>query len=159
MKHEFNIENSYNCRFCTRNFTLRQYRWRHEKKCKLESDKIVLLENKIKELENKIITTNNTNNGTINNSINNSINNITNIKVSFGDEEIDQITSKEKKNILNSGYSSLVKLIELVHLNKGYPQFQNIKINNLKDKFAKIVIEFVTKKNRLSFFFLEIRFI
>jgi len=129
---------TYDCSYCNKQFKLRQYRWKHEKICKnkknmlINSDEILKLKNKIIELENKIgnNTVNNTNNGTINNITNN-------IKVSFGDEDIDKISTKYKKKILNSDYCSLIKLIELIHLNKDYHQYQNIKINNLKDKFAK----------------------
>ena len=129
---------TYDCSYCNKQFKLRQYRWKHEKICKnknnvlINSDEILKLKNKIIELENKIgnNTVHNTNNGTINNITNN-------IKVTFGDEDIDKISTKDKKKILNSGYCSLIKLIELIHLNKDYPQYQNIKINNLKDKFAK----------------------
>jgi hypothetical protein len=129
---------TYDCSYCNKQFKLRQYRWKHQKICKnkdnmlINSDEILKLKNKIIELENKIgnNTVNNTNNGTINNITNN-------IKVSFGDEDIEKISTKDKKKILNSGYCSLIKLIELIHLNKDYPQYQNIKINNLKDKFAK----------------------
>jgi hypothetical protein len=130
--------NKYNCKYCNKNFSRNYCVTRHEKTCKskknmlINSDEILKLKNKIIELENKIgnNTVNNTNNGTINNITNN-------IKVSFGDEDIDKISTKDKKKILNSGYCSLIKLIELIHLNKDYPQYQNIKINNLKDKFAK----------------------
>ena len=133
----------YNCRKCNKEFNNVKTRWAHEKKCKelkvIENNKIELLENKIKELETKFQTTNNKiiNKNNTNNTNNGIINNTTNIKVSFGEEDIDNISSKDKKAILNSGFSSLVKLIELVHLNKKYPQYQNIKIDNLKDKFAK----------------------
>ena len=137
---------NYNCKYCNKEFKLRQYRWKHEKICKhkeklvlVNPNELVELKNKIKELEDKIVTnaSNNTNNGTINNN-NNQTNITNNIKVTFGEEEIDMLSVKNKKKILNSGYLSLIKLIEMVHLNKDYPQFQNIKIHNLKDKFAKI---------------------
>lgn len=127
------------CKFCNKIFSRNDSRTRHEKICKEKKNKIIeftkieLLENKIKELENIITINNCTNNGTI---INN-INTINNIKITFGKEEIDKILKKDKKKILNSGYSSLIKLIEIMHLNKEYPQYQNIKIHNLKDKYAK----------------------
>ena len=130
--------NNYNCKYCNKNFSRNYCVIRHEKICKnkknilIDTDEILILKKKIIELENKIgnNTVNNTNNGIINNITNN-------IKVSFGDEDIEKLSTKDKKKILNSGYCSLVKLIEMIHLNKDYPQYQNIKINNLKDKFAK----------------------
>jgi len=132
---------SLQCKYCKKIFSHRNSRWKHEKSCKekqglitINATEIDTLKNQIKELQGLIVkptTTNNTNNGTI-------INNTTNIKISFGEEDMDELTKKDKKSILNAGYSSLVKLIEMVHLNKDLPQYQNIKINNLKDKYAKI---------------------
>ena len=143
----------------------------------LYDNKIEQLENKIIELENKIsnnniITNNtntnnsttntnnsttNTNNGTINtnngtiNTNNGTINNTTNniIKVSFGEEDISILSCKDKKMILNSGFNSIIKLIETMHLNDNYKQFQNIQITNLKDKYGKYyddtTKQFITK--------------
>jgi len=139
--------NSLKCKFCKKIFSHRNSRWKHEKSCKTKTGLIVVnateidtLKNQIKELQGMIIkpVNNNTNNGIINNTTNNTTNNI---KISFGEEDIDELTKKDKKEILNSGYSSLIKLIELLHLNKDLPQYQNIKINNLKDKYAKIYDE------------------
>ena len=39
--------------------------------------------------------------------------------------------------ILNSGFNSMIKLIETMHLNDNYKQFQNVQITNLKDKYGK----------------------
>jgi len=129
------------CKYCNRVFKNRQNKWKHENKtCKLKlnNDTIIKLEEENKKLKDQIKTvnktTNNTNNGTI-------INNTTNIKVSFGDEDIQKLSKKDKKAILNSGYMSIIKLIDLMHLNKAYPEYQNIKIHNLKDKYAKIYDE------------------
>ena len=101
---------NYNCKYCNKEFKLRQYRWKHEKTCKHKEKRVLInpselveLKNKIKELEDKIVTcsTNNTNNGTINNNTNNNNNNQTNItnniKVTFGEEEIDMLSVKDKK--------------------------------------------------------------
>jgi len=131
----------YNCRKCNKICNNKQSRWYHEKICKNE---IILYDNKIEQLENKIIEleniitnngTNNTNYGTINNTTNNNTTNI--IKVSFGEEDISILSDKDKKSIMNSGFSSMIKLIETIHLNKNYKQFQNVQISNLKDKYAK----------------------
>jgi len=149
-----NIKMNYNCRICNKFYNNYKSRWTHEKQCKnknnlliINNNKIEQLENKIIELENKIsnnniITNNtnntnngttNTNNGTINN--NNTTNNI--IKVTFGEEDINVLSCKDKKMILNSGFNSMIKLIETMHLNDNYKQFQNVQITNLKDKYGK----------------------
>jgi len=147
---------SLSCKYCKKQFNHRNNRWRHEKTCKskdleIDVNKITLLENKIIELENKINAstsktinkTNNTNNGTI-------INNTTNIKVSFGEEDLEKISKKDQKSILNYGYMSMIKLIEMMHLNKEYPEFNNIKIHNLKDKYAKIYDESIKNFTTVS---------
>jgi hypothetical protein len=115
----------------------------HKKKCKnklLEINKIEQLETKINELESKlntsIISTTNTINGNNNTTNNGTINNII---VDFGKEDLNALTTKEKKQILNKGsLFSMLKLVETMHFNKNHPQFQNIQITNLKDDYAKI---------------------
>ena len=164
---------SLSCKYCKKQFNHRNNRWRHEKTCKskdsvivIDANKIILLENKIIELENKINATtnksinktnkninktNNTNNGTINNTTTGTIiNNTTNIKVSFGEEDLEKISTKDQKSILNYGYMSMIKLIEMMHLNKEYPEFNNIKIHNLKDKYAKIYDESIKNFTTVS---------
>ena len=56
--------------------------------------------------------------------------------ISIGREDIcDILTQIEKKEILDSRYSCLEKIVDLVHCGK-YNQFKNIIITNLKDKYA-----------------------
>jgi hypothetical protein len=150
----------YNCRKCNKIYNNLQSRWSHEKICNnniiLYDNKIEQLENKIIELENKIsnnnIITNNTNtNNSTTNTNNGTINNTTNniIKVSFGEEDISVLSCRDKKMILNSGFNSIIKLIETMHLNNNYKQFQNVQITNLKDKYGKYyddtTKQFITK--------------
>jgi len=128
------------CKYCNKVFKFRSAKSVHIKTCNEKekqinnSNEIIKLKEEIKKLKTVNKTTNNTNNGTI-------INNTTNIKVSFGEEDIQKLSKKDKKAILNSGYMSIIKLIDLMHLNKAYPEYQNIKIHNLKDKYAKIYDE------------------
>jgi hypothetical protein len=57
-KNEIKCKQSINCKYCKKEFSHRNSRWKHEQSCKTktiqESNKIELLEMKIKELENKI---------------------------------------------------------------------------------------------------------
>jgi hypothetical protein len=156
----------YNCKYCNKNYNLQQSKWYHEQNCKMKDNKLeielekIKLEQinaekeklkeekeklkeekeKLKEekeiLKLKIKLQNGTTNNTTNNNNNGTINN-NNIKISFCTEDIDTISKEDKQGILNSGYLSLLKLIETMHLNKDYPEYQNIKIANLKDNFAK----------------------
>jgi hypothetical protein len=131
-----NCKMAYECDYCKKCFNTRQNKWDHQKnRCKNKN-----IEDNIKSdtinngIVNNITNVNNINN--INNIINVNIN-ISNNKVSFCNEDLSSLTRKDKKNILDAGFLSLVKLIEIIHLNKNYPHYQNIKIYNLKDKFAK----------------------
>ena len=77
---------------------------------------------------------NTTNNQTNNNCIVN--NNTINI-IPLGKEKLTEtLSTSEQKMILNKKYQSLNYLIEYVHFNDKYPQFQNIIITNLKDNIA-----------------------
>jgi len=134
------------CKFCNKKFKSQSNKCQHENNyCKLNKTniKMKILENKINELEKKInkksIINNNTNqinNGTI-------INN--NIKVSLGNENIDHLSKRDQLNILNSGYMSIIKIIELLNLNTDLPQYNNILVTNLKDKYCKIYDDQINK--------------
>jgi hypothetical protein len=77
---------------------------------------------------------NNTNCNNTNNIVNNTINN--NIILSLGDENLsDNLTLKEKLDILDRKYCSLEKITELVHCGI-HDKFKNILITNLKDNYA-----------------------
>ena len=106
-----------------------------DKEYKEETDKLELLEEKIKQLENKInnksvvnTTINNTNNGIINN-----------IKiVALGHEDISKLSSKKINMIMNSGYTALYKLIEEVNLNPKYPENNNIRVTNINSRYCDV---------------------
>jgi flagellar motility protein MotE (MotC chaperone) len=131
-KPEVNII-KYVCKYCNKELSCKQSKWKHEKACNkseinLLKEKINKLEKKIDKSSNKTINDNKQiNNGTINN------NNI-NIKVSLGNENIDDLSKKDQLKILNSGYMGLIKIIELLNLNPDLPQYNNILVTNLKDK-------------------------
>jgi hypothetical protein len=82
----------------------------------------------------------NINNGTINNKINNNINNgtVNNniILVGYGNEDLSKLSKTEILKILQTGYNSTVKLTEAVHFNPNFPEYHNIYISNMKDKYA-----------------------
>ena len=128
------------CELCSKKFNTRQAKCMHKKKCKKieENNKIQILEEKIKkieeknkELENKINNKNinNINNGNINNG---TINNIQ--IVALGREDLSKLTEKEQKNILKCGSASLKKIITDINFNPKFPENQNIKLTNLAKK-------------------------
>jgi hypothetical protein len=138
------IKNSLLCKYCAKKFSSTQNKWKHENKVckkKKEINKIELLQAQVNELTSKINSTtninNNNNNGTINNNNNNgTINN--NIIIGFGKEDVAKLTVSEKKKIIGKGYQAVLALIDTMHFNKKYPEFNNIQITNLRDNCAKI---------------------
>ena len=157
-------EKKYKCKKCDKKYVHKQSCWKHEKKCtfekpdyedmytKLKSDLLKLMNKKYKvhhntlkklckdnniEIDNSITNNilTNSNNVNSNNQINS--NNTTINIIALGGEELPYVLSKkEQLKILNSGYMSLNKLIEYVHFNDNYPQFQNIAITNLNNPYA-----------------------
>jgi len=115
--------NNLKCKYCCKIFAYNQGRWRHQKICKEKYD-ITINSN------NDII-----NNGIINNGI---INNITNI-IKFGGENIFNIlTEQEKNKIINCRLLAIEESIKQIHFNKDKPEYQNIKINNLRSNIALV---------------------
>jgi hypothetical protein len=108
-----------------------------EEKNKTLEEKNKVLENEIIKIKNKKtnITNNNitTNNGAINNGtvINNHIN-----LVAFGREDMRKIDTKDILKVLRKGYDSTLRLTETVHFNPKYPEYHNVYITNMKDKYA-----------------------
>ena len=146
-------ENKLLCKYCNKKFKSQSNKCQHENNhCKLNKTniKMKILEKKINELKIKI---NNSNNKIINNN-KNQINNGTiinnNIKVSFGYENIDDLSKNDQLKILNSGYMSLINLIDKLHLNPELPQYNNILVTNLKDKYCKIYDDEINKYKTIN---------
>ena len=107
---------------------------------KIQIEKLLMSKYKMhpktfKSLNNKLIN-NSINNS--NNTINNITNNITNnFKIyAIGNENIKEtLTLNEKRDIMNSRFNCLHRMVEIVHCSK-YNQFKNIVITNLKDRHA-----------------------
>jgi hypothetical protein len=119
------------CKFCKRKFKARQNRWSHEKICKIKNTAIIKQESKETKETN---ITYNINKGVINNNNNNT----TNI-IKFGSEDIINIlTKKQIAKILNSRYQAIEESIRTVHFNKSLPEYQNIKIKNLRSNMALV---------------------
>ncbi len=156
-KKQIVIVNDYNCKYCEKEFNYYNNKWRHEKTCKSKKDMEVLLEleklkletvkTKLEIQKDKSTTTitfkgvnkmmmNNSNNTTNTNNTQNIVNNNNYNLVSIGKENIvELLTNKEKKQIMDSRFCSLEKLIEITHCGK-YNKFKNILVTNLKDDLA-----------------------
>jgi hypothetical protein len=132
---------------------------------KLEDDKKKIEEesNKLKEelrnknnLSSNSISANNIHNGdninntinninNIDNSINNTINNTNNINnsnsimlVNYGDEDMSKFKREKIANAMNKVYRSPLALTELVHFNPKHPEYHNIFIPKMNEKYAMV---------------------
>lgn len=85
--------------------------------------KVGELESKVKSLEKKDTTTN-INNNTLNLNL-----------VGYGNEDLSKFAVKEIVKVLQ-GFKAPLKLTELTHFNPKYPEYQNVYISNIKDKYA-----------------------
>jgi len=84
---------------------------------------------------NKLLMDRSIINNTTNNTINNNHYHFPNI-LSIGKENVvNTLTRGEKKYILDSRWTSIDKMVEIVHC-RNHNTFKNIVITNLKDKFA-----------------------
>jgi len=96
------------------------------------------LKKKMNNIENSSNTnniTNNTNyvnNGIVNNSVNQYI------LVGYGKEDMDKIDRSDLLKVLRSGFNSPLTLTETMHFNPKYPEFHNVYIPSMKDKYAMI---------------------
>ena len=160
--HHHKIEDNI-CKYCNKKLSNYKNKWRHEKTCKEKINKDKIIEdlqnnNKLLKEENKktqleiaelkktveqliLNQGKNTvqpklNNGTINN-----VGKVKNMNIqinNYGCENIDYITDKVFKKLLNTPMSAIQKLIEYKHFHPDHPENHNVKITNIHDKYAKI---------------------
>jgi len=160
------------CKYCNKVFAYPSGKYRHEKKCKHNTNvNYISKEEHLEELQKleKEITDKLTaqfmkmikeeyhpKTQNIGNQLNDhAIGTQNNIIIQLGKEDVlGTITQKEKLKILNERYKSVLELVKLMHCSGKYPQFNNSIISNLKSEFALTYDEnedqFVTtKKNEL----------
>jgi hypothetical protein len=152
------------CEYCNKKLSTYTHRKRHEKKCPIKLDNeinMIRLQKENEEIKKELDEIKKTllemmnknckvhhktlqkmiNNGTVNQATNQTINNINNNIniIPLGKEELDKFFSKEQKlSILNRKFQSLQYIIEYVHFNKKYPQFQNVMITNNRNNEAHL---------------------
>jgi hypothetical protein len=98
-------------------------------------------ENKKIKTQMKKVTKSTINTKSINSNNNNTINNGTVINatinlVGYGNEDLSKLSKTDILKVLQTGYNSTVKLTEAVHFNPNFPEYHNIYISNMKDKYA-----------------------
>ena len=154
------LHKKYECNKCNKKFTNNKNMKIHMKtKCNiLIINELEEVKNKLKEIEkikeelNKVkmqtqrkpgrpkkITNNTTNNMNSNNTTNitnQTINNNKFMIVNFGKEDIDRLTLHDKREILNSSYSAILKCAMKINFNPEIPEQNNIFITNPKSDYA-----------------------
>ena len=112
--------------------------------CKLRKQNVSLKQKMVK-LEKKSIKTINTthitneivNNGTVNGVVNN-----TNIMlVGYGNEDMTKIDQNDILKAFHEGFFSSTALTKSVHFNPKYPEYHNVFISNIKDRYAMMYID------------------
>jgi len=156
----------YKCDFCDRDYKHIQSKNRHQKKCtliykdkceKLEKENLELKnkykkhDNEIKELKDQLLdimnkqckmhhqTFNKIQNQLTNNyyGSTDNYNNCTFNIVQLGNENlVETLTKKEQLSILKKKYKSLNYLVDYIHCNDKFPEFNNVIITNLQNNIA-----------------------
>ena len=141
----------YHCKYCNKGFTASPNMYVHMKdNCKVKKqddiekaqiyERLLKLEEENDELKKKVVTleknsqipskiTNNTQN--INNGIVAHIN-----LIGYGKEDLSKINKKEIIKAIQSGFDSTIRLTETLHFNPKHPEYHNVYITNVKDKYA-----------------------
>jgi hypothetical protein len=106
---------------------------------------IILLRGENQALKKQVIKlekkTNINNRQTINNTNNGLINNNNVILVAYGKEDMGKIDQKEILKALHDGFFSSVSLTKSVHFNPKYPEYHNVFISNIKNRYAMMYID------------------
>jgi hypothetical protein len=77
-----------------------------------------------------------------NNVINNTVtNNVINVIVSFGKEDMSKIDEMDIVKSVKSGFHSALELTDAIHFNPKYPEYHNVYIPSMKDKYGMVYKE------------------
>jgi hypothetical protein len=154
----------YNCKYCDKELASESSMYRHmrescqvkkqndqekneiyerllklEEKEKKTSEANKKLQKEVEKLKKVNHTVNNTSNNTKNTVNNTNFGTVVNnniVLVGYGKEDLSKLSKNEMLKILQNGFDSSLKLTEAVHFNPKYPEYHNIYISNIKDKYA-----------------------
>ena len=141
------------CEFCNNKYRDKYSLVKHYNTCKTKKehviqDQLTVMNDKIKELENKIVPFANPNNVVNNTSTctststninsNNTINNVMNITILPFDKPNNYFNNKEKTYLFDRGYKSIEECIKQKHFNKAHPENHNVYISNNRDKYVNL---------------------
>lgn len=158
------VEKPYKCKFCPSKFTSKAALYTHVREVckgkkkednkkngfnkrllKLEEDnKKLKKDNENLKKQIKSSKTKNINNGNVVNadSVDSVINadsvvNVNNIAlIGYGHEDMEKLDKKDILKAIQNGFKSVVNLTEAMHFNPKHPEYHNIYISNLKNKYA-----------------------
>ena len=157
-------KNNYKCKFCSSGFTTATNMYRHmrsfcdvkkkddinrdeiykrllelEKKNDLLMKKTENIEKENKKLKKKVVLLGKKSKKIINITNNNAktINNYCTINlIGYGKEDLSTINKKDILKAIQYGFDSTIKLTETLHFNPKHPEYHNVYITNVKDKYA-----------------------
>jgi len=139
------------CKYCDKFYKHKQSKWKHEQKCKeknkqseidllkqflVEKDNIIkqILDKNDKLMKQLIKLSNNTGNNN-----NNNINSNNKIIINaYGCENIEYITEKVLKKLVNKPGTAIPNLLKMIHFNDKYPENKNLKVTNIHDPYIKV---------------------
>jgi len=158
-KHNIEIENKNQCRYCNKELSDRFSRWKHETRtCKKNT-------NIIKNITNNNTTNNITNNNITNNNIQNNINiqnNTFNITFNaLGHEDVSILTQEQIEEVINKGLGNIIKLVEFLNFSENHPQNHTYCTTNLNNKYLSALnteTNEIEKKNKDDIFDNVIRY-
>ena len=120
----------YKCNNCNKSYKFLSGISRHKKECKMK-EKSIQKKPKEKQIINNEIN--------IINNINNTHNNNTNIYIlPYNGKDKIKLSEESYLKILNNGSKYIPKLIEESHFNKEQPEYHNIYIPNIKEKYVLV---------------------
>ena len=148
-------EKKYKCDHCNHTFTQKNNMYSHMKnRCKIKKRNEDNLQNihielkRIKEMNEKLeerikILEAEKSNIQVNtvNAVNavNTVNNFNNmILVGYGKEDMKKIDKNDILKSMKSGFYSTLQLTDTIHFNPKYPEYHNIYISNIKDKYGMV---------------------
>ena len=145
-----NKEDNNICKFCSKKLSCYKSKWRHEKICKKRKEskeeileKLLIQKDKLISKQgkqiNKLLLQLTKMSDKIGNNNNNNINSHNKIIINaYGCENIEYITEKVLKKLVNKPGTAIPNLLKMIHFNDKYPENKNLKVTNIHDPYIKV---------------------
>ena len=130
------IPDDVKCSYCSKTFSTKYNKIRHENKCELSrSSEIDLLKEELKSIRKEIKSSHKSNTNILNGNLTQNITNNTYI-CKFGEENMEHLTKKQLIYLFNRCFGSIPEFAKLTYFNKDVPENCNVYLPNIKDKYA-----------------------